>query len=46
MAKGEPIYYDKLMLECEEIQEKTLGRGLPPIRFFSNKASDTYKQLQ
>ena len=33
---GQSIYYDELMLRCEE---KNLGRVLPSIRFFSNKAS-------
>ena len=37
MAKGgQPIYYDKLMLGCEE---KTLRRVLPPTKLFSNKAT-------
>ena len=35
MAKGEVHFYDQLMLGCEE---KNLGRGLPPAKFFSNKA--------
>ena len=34
--KGQPIYHNKLMLGCEE---KTLGRVLPPTKFFSNKAA-------
>ena len=28
------------MLGYEGIQEKTLGGGLPPIKFFSNKATE------
>ena len=35
MTKGAVHFYDQLMLGCEE---KNLGRGLPPTRFFSNKA--------
>ena len=42
MAKGEkPIYYDKLIFGYEE---KSLWRVLPPIKFFSNKASNIYTQ--
>ena len=38
MAKGQPmaIYYDKLMLKCEQ---KNIGRVLLPTMFFSNKAN-------
>ena len=40
--RGQPIYYDKTILGCEE---KNLGRVLPPAKFFSNKASSilTYR---
>ena len=36
--KGQPIYYDKLVLGCEE---KTLGRVLLTTKFFSNKATES-----
>ena len=33
----QPIYYDKLILGCEE---KNFGRVLPPTKFFSKKATE------
>ena len=40
MIKGEPIYYNKLMLGCEE---KNLERVLSPTKFFPTRpATFTY----